>query len=1615
MLNSSFSPRIFWFLTLMVFGSIFPQIGWSQISVTVGSGTLQNTPMTYPAPYGNFYWGARHQMIIRASELNALGVSGGGMTSVGFMVVTPSGIPLQNFTISLGTTSDSVLSTNAGFVSGMTQVYSVPTYTDVVGWNTHVFAQPFFWNGTTNLIIETCFNNTSWVNNGNAVLQQTDVGYNGTLYFRRDSLGTCTASPAGSFGFFESTQRPNMQLNFLPLTGTDAAATGLLSPASPILGGTSGQVVMRLSNYAANTITGASVGFSVNNGTPVVESWTGSLPTGQSTTHTFNTNLTLPLTQPALVKAWVNNPSPGPDINAGNDTFAVDLCYALPGGTYSVGPGAGAAFPSLTAAFQAMQCGGITGPVTLQLQSGVHLGSYSLGAFPGLSASSSLTITSATGNAADVVLVGDTSLQGNQRSIFKLNQTPHVAFQNLTLRRYRLNGSAIGSFNTAHIEGVGTDFLQVNQCIFQDSVVQAFVTRDNYALLLSNSSNAVISNNAFLGFYTSIFWNSVGLPMSLNQVINNSFEGYLDGLNVSDQSGILVAGNVFSNQRPNGNAALWLIDVSSAEVHSNRFNGEIFNPQIRLTNPNDSLSQPTRIFNNAINVSFNPTSTFGLGSPILVEGFADTSTTNPDSKDGVILAFNTVRVRCMSMSGAGGLNYGLIHLTDNRFMSGGGSPFGILELRNNNLFAEAASGLTLPNGWAALVFESDSIAYYSSSDYQNLFMKPALGQTSLPALVGMANPLLTFSTLATWRPVYNKDSNSVSINPLFATATLAIPGASAFDNLGQPYGGIGSDLTGSTRNSVSPDLGAYEFTPAPNDIGVVQLVSPSSGCGLGGALTVSVRVSNFGSVAQSNFGLGYSIAGGPVFAGSFTGTLNPGDTALFSFPGTVNLSVPGVYSLAAFTTLASDGQLLNDTLTTTVLNSPLAGTAPYFEDFEGAATGWSSSGANNSWQRGTPAGLVINTAGAGTQSFATSLNGPYNASELSYLESPCLDLSSTLSPQVRFKIWWDTERTWDGLQLQSSVDGGSSWSVVGSVNSTLGLNWYNTTLTNGPGTGMVCWSGSQNSFPSSGSGGWVTAQHPLTGLAGLSGVKFRFVFVSDASVQNDGVAIDDFRVSDPPPFEAELVLLTLPNSDCGLPANAPVSIRIKNRGAQSLSNIPVRYRINNLPVVQEVVPGPLAPGDSLNYTFTTRANLSAVGTYNILAYTAVVGDADLTNDTLRGNVTNIPTIATLPHNQNFESNNGIWTSGGTSSSWAWGTPTGGVINSAASGQRAWVTSLSGTYNNDEDSYLQMPCLNFTGVQNATLSFSIQYDTEDTYDGVNVQYSINNGLTWQVLGTVGSGTNWYTSSSVSSSNGPVWDGLSNGWVRASHPLTVLNNQASVRLRFVFTSDISANQEGVAIDSVQITTGILNTPDLGVVQVLEPSNPVLNQNNTVKVVIKNFSSSILSNFLVSYAVNGALVNGNTLSRSIQPNDTIHHTFTGLWRPTVGGTHRLCAYTGPVPGQTNNANDTVCRTYTAVGLADPLNLEGVVLYPNPAKDRVVIKAPAGDYVGLVWRDAGGRKMEDRSLDFCVGSFEGEGVDSAAVSFTTETAAWSPGWYMGTLTKRDGSVIRLRLMIQP
>ncbi|HPI04996.1 MAG TPA: lamin tail domain-containing protein [Saprospiraceae bacterium] len=57
-------------------------------NTTIGDGAIENSPVDYPAPYGNWYWAARNQMIFPASELLAQGLTPGDITEISFDVVS---------------------------------------------------------------------------------------------------------------------------------------------------------------------------------------------------------------------------------------------------------------------------------------------------------------------------------------------------------------------------------------------------------------------------------------------------------------------------------------------------------------------------------------------------------------------------------------------------------------------------------------------------------------------------------------------------------------------------------------------------------------------------------------------------------------------------------------------------------------------------------------------------------------------------------------------------------------------------------------------------------------------------------------------------------------------------------------------------------------------------------------------------------------------------------------------------------------------------------------------------------------------------------------------------------------------------------------------------------------------------------------------------------------------------------------------------------------------------------------------------------------------------------------------------------------------------------------
>jgi len=185
-------------------------------------------------------------------------------------------------------------------------------------------------------------------------------------------------------------------------------------------------------------------------------------------------------------------------------------------------------------------------------------------------------------------------------------------------------------------------------------------------------------------------------------------------------------------------------------------------------------------------------------------------------------------------------------------------------------------------------------------------------------------------------------------------------------------------------------------------------------------------------------------------------------------------------------------------------------TYPYSEDFESGDGGWTvDNGANGTWALGAPTGAIINSAASGANAWVTNLSGNYNSTDNSSVTSPVFDLSALAAPSISFGVWWNSEFSWDGMVLQSSIDAGATWQNVGAFGDD--GNWYTDNTINGaPGGQQEGWSGRNSS--SNGSGGWLTATHALTGLAGEASVQFRFAFGSDGSVTDEGVAFDNITI-----------------------------------------------------------------------------------------------------------------------------------------------------------------------------------------------------------------------------------------------------------------------------------------------------------------------------------------------------------------------------------------------------------------------------------------------------------------------------------------------------------------------
>ncbi|GIV34127.1 MAG: hypothetical protein KatS3mg031_1662 [Chitinophagales bacterium] len=167
-------------------------------SASTGTGT----------PYEGFWEDGRVQYLYRASELQAAGLtSSGTITAIQYFVTTKgSTAPYDNFTIKMGCTNLSSLP-SSNFVAGLTTVYGPISYSTVAGWNTHTLSSPFNWDGSSNIIIEICFDNQDWTDDDDVAY--TTVAANSVLYDNTDGSSGCTLNAPSA-----SANRPNTRFTF---------------------------------------------------------------------------------------------------------------------------------------------------------------------------------------------------------------------------------------------------------------------------------------------------------------------------------------------------------------------------------------------------------------------------------------------------------------------------------------------------------------------------------------------------------------------------------------------------------------------------------------------------------------------------------------------------------------------------------------------------------------------------------------------------------------------------------------------------------------------------------------------------------------------------------------------------------------------------------------------------------------------------------------------------------------------------------------------------------------------------------------------------------------------------------------------------------------------------------------------------------------------------------------------------------------------------------------------------------------------------------------------------------------------------------------------------------
>jgi gliding motility-associated-like protein len=464
---------------------------------------------------------------------------------------------------------------------------------------------------------------------------------------------------------------------------------------------------------------------------------------------------------------------------------------AFPGGGYTINKNAPASvtnFISFNAAKAAMECG-IQGPVVMNVVagSGPYLEQLILDSIAGTSAINTITFN---GNGNTIKFA---PTDNNERAVIKLRGADHITFDSLTIDATSDDyGYGVQMLNNA-------DSNTIRRC---NIIIDQTGTYNEYAGIVINGSESspttgtnndcdgnIITKNTITGGYNGvlIYGATASLPTRNTISYNIIKEFYETGITVSYTTNTLIDHNDISRPgRANNSYSVYGISVDNKGTDVVVSNNRIHNLLGGAPNSTSTVygmefsyadataTNPAKVFNNVI---------YDFRAQGTQYGFSNYSA------DYVYYYHNTVALNDLKNTSSNG--------TTGFYQSGTATGIQFFD----NILDVSRSGKGNRTGL------SIGTSTVITSNYNDIFVKSNFNT----AYIGGNYP-----TLAAWTAATKLDSNSLSIQPVFADPVAGnyAPVISPLDNTGKPVG-ITTDILGVTRSTTKPDMGAYEVS-VPN-------------------------------------------------------------------------------------------------------------------------------------------------------------------------------------------------------------------------------------------------------------------------------------------------------------------------------------------------------------------------------------------------------------------------------------------------------------------------------------------------------------------------------------------------------------------------------------------------------------------------------------------------------------------------------------------------------------------------------------------------------------------------------------------------------------------------------